>query len=441
MTYRRGIMAMEENSELSGDLPEEQEMSVEFAESAEVPMIEMNSAEAELEYVNTDIETAADTAETMDKMAEGIEKTIPDGGLSEPAAQAVEAALEHFKATLGFVKTKTIGLEAFHDKTTRVRATMEALDDVKKTIKAIWEGIVAAFQKVIAWVKTFFTHMFDATAKLRKRADDMVSASNGKNILADATVDCSSFGMFLHKGGKLLNADDISSALTGLSETRSQEHVENTKLMDDVVTSVKVVIDSAGKKPGEFKFTTKLKPAKAPKGLTIPDDCVLVSTGSLVGDKERFSILPDIKQNAFKRFVSLYVAKSFVADSADAKPAPTGQVNALSVDDIKVVAMSVIKQMDDLAEMKKALPETLKTLDELVAASKKASAMRDLTPEEAKNIKMAASAARVLLSITTSGQTAFSSFSIKVGKAALDYCGKSLATVKGKAKVEDKEAK
>jgi hypothetical protein len=424
----KGIMALEDNLELAGVVADDgvtAETSTEFTEAAEAPLLEMNEAQAELEQVTEDMEQAADVAGTLDEMNEEIAETLPEGGLSEPAAAAIEVAVEALRASVGFPRTgKAFAMEGFGDKSTRVQSTKVAMEGIADTAKKIWQGIVNAFKAAVEWVKKFFASLFDASVRLQKRAAGIAKSAEekeGKKAPADAKLEDNGVAAALHQGGKIPSASQI---VKGLEEAPVDSATFIT-LIKQVEAGVVTVTQSEGKTPGEFDFDAKFAAIKAPAGFTVPEGCALYGGKLAFGDAALYMNVPKKEDSKLQKFLKLGKLKVFVSQAADAKEAPKGELPILTVEEVKQVAEASQKSLAAVAEAKKEIAEIDKVLAKVISEAEKAS-KKEVPEEGKKNMQAAISAARSLSTIATTSVSQFKSYSVKTNKAALDYAAKSL---------------
>ncbi len=181
--HKKGIMALEEIN-LEPQILEVLEPVVEanFLFSPEIPILEMGEAGAELDYLQDNIAEAVETVDVLDEINEAVKMTEGIGGLSEPVADALAIAVEHFTSRLGMTSRKVLfpSMEDFAAPSSRKGATKIAMEGIADVIKRIWAEILATFERVISWVADFFNNheiaarrLINRAVKLKKRIDAM----------------------------------------------------------------------------------------------------------------------------------------------------------------------------------------------------------------------------------------------------------------------------
>lgn len=149
-------------------------------EEADALNEEFPADEAQLDSDSNDLDALTEQADGLESIANKLEIAIADGGLSPAAAEFALAAVESYYKPLG--ETQTASVESFGGFTTRLTASQEVLDNVKATLKKIWEGIKALVTRVWNWLKEFFRKIFTAVGRLEtvvKRLEKRLEAHDG----------------------------------------------------------------------------------------------------------------------------------------------------------------------------------------------------------------------------------------------------------------------
>jgi hypothetical protein len=413
-------------------------------EQPETEMLEMAETATEIEGHDEGMDEAIATADTLtevrDQMGEAIEE---EGGLSEPAAAAIEIAVEAMCTRIGFKAGRSgFALENFKAKTSRATATKVAMESITDKIKKIWEQIVAAFNTAIEMVKAFFNKLFDATIKLSARAEKLMKlaeSKKGKTAPADAKV---SAGKFQRADNKVVGGSDfvkkfgdfVEVSPGATSATFSEQIAE--KIGNDVNALLDSVKDSAA-------FDTKLEALTntldtdiphAKSKSQVPEGMRLGELKMPMSDKSYFALVIVKGTPAGKVGELLSKVKTYVAESTGATEVEgDGKVAPLTAEQAADVAGVAKKHMDTYVATKASVAK-INVLQKKVQAKAKTmitEAGKDVAVT--KNLQIGAAAARMIISMTSTTLAQLRSIDINITKGALDYCDASLSAI-GKVK-------
>jgi hypothetical protein len=151
----------------------------------EVAATEVTEQVAEIETMDTAIDSAETDAGTLGDIQEVMTASVDSGeGLTEEAAQIAEVAVEAIRARLGMKRDQKVmpSMESFGSKSSRLTATKVAIEGIKETMKGIWESIVKAVKWVWNKIKSFFMSLTKHRATLLKHLtglQDKVRAFSG----------------------------------------------------------------------------------------------------------------------------------------------------------------------------------------------------------------------------------------------------------------------
>lgn len=431
---RKGIMALEGLEEVSTG------SDVDFADAPENDMLDMNESAGELEKLDADIDEAASTAETLDTMADSLKTSAENGGMGEDEARAIEVAVEHMLSRVGFPKSRARvmpSMEAFGSKSSKVRATMEAFETVKKYGKQLWDGIIKALETAKNWIVNFFNSMLDGCIKYSGRAAAMIKAAEAKKGSAPkegaGKIDATSIAKVLNIKGIMPNGSNFAKEYKSFAANSGGKSVTNdvanaeklSKIVNELIVDIandenfnlakkNLTTAMVGMAPGTEKVSKDIDKAGGER---------LFEAARLFGQVSIFTLI-NPEQGEIKTYVGPTTGASTSPDKADA-------MDALTPEEVIEIATAAKTQMDSYAALKGALKSIEKVQDETVAACKKASAADkgDTKDTSKKNAAVAATAARCIVSLTTNAMAAKRSTDINITKAALDYCGMSLKTL------------
>lgn len=431
---RKGIMAFESmDNEVDGGAD-----VAEFAESAESDIIEMDEANNNIQGLDDGMDEAEETADTLDKMGESLGEAAEDGGISEPAAEAVRVAVEHLCARIGMPAGTRVmpSMESFGDRSSRVAATMEAMDGIKARAKSIWEAIVKVFNQAIDWVKDFFRKLTDGSLKLKKRAEAITKSAKAlgsKTIKADGKISAGGFSKQLLIDGKAPSAEAFVGAfdsyikrIAGINKSQKSFSEKGKAAVKEVMAAV-TAEGKVKEKANDF-----LKIFEVPSGYKESsnsdfkiDDTALYEIDLGLGNKSYYTRIPKAggdAKDATAVAESLKNIKMFVAEKNGAA-APENldkETSPLSKENVISIADTVKSHMD----LYKDFSKEIKSLEESRESVRKG--MDKVKNTFSEDDRMAARITKTYISAATAGASALRSHDIKTCKAALDYCAASL---------------
>jgi hypothetical protein len=123
----------------------------------------------ELEGASDAIEKALGTAQTLDAIHGQFQTALPYGGIEAPAMEAIQIAINHMRARLGYPKSKGVSLEGFKNPVTKRERNVLAMEGIATSLKNIWEAILNSLKRVMGWIKDFFGFFFKARDKQVER--------------------------------------------------------------------------------------------------------------------------------------------------------------------------------------------------------------------------------------------------------------------------------
>lgn len=434
--FGRGLVAALE-SETAEMAPAADEVLA--ADSAETSLVEAADAGAAVDAEVSQIESAQADSDTLGDIADTLEASEETGGLDPVAAELTEVAIESIYTRLGITRKEKPALEAFADKKTRVNATRIAVEDIKATMKKIWDAIVAAFMRVADWLKNFFAAVMDSNEKLAQRADALEKKANAvKSTGATAEkTDMPAGGVAKSLGTN--GAFDKAAALKGVEKLASDVKNAGAEGSRANFKDIKGLVQDQAKFEGFTLaassgdgFTDSTEEAGAP-------NMKIATSGHLPGNKiirVRVAAKELKGQEAIDALskYSVDVATDGKADQAKQETVPvlTPQEAAKLAGAVRSLTKAVLegrKTQNALETKIKSLTSdarsaaSLAPKDEAEAAGRARSISKAVTSSLNFDIKYAAS---------------YTSLATNTAKAALDYAERSLAQYK--AKKEEKPA-
>ena len=435
--FGRGLVAAME-SEGENNTPVEEVMA---ADSAETSLVEAADAGAAVDAEVTQIESAQADSETLGDIADTLEASEEAGGVDPVAAELAEVAIESIYNRLGITRKEKPALEAFADKKTRITATRIAVEDIKANLKKIWDAIVAAFNRVIDWIKNFVKSIFDANDRLLQRIDALEKrARDTKGSVKESKVKAVGVAKALAGPGGFSK----SEALRFIGETK--DFADVGALVGDEMDTIskmdirKLVTDKAAfdgftvqasKAEGKTKVLDSIK---APEGFQWVGYSVVPGgkTAATLGSKDTVSGAAAFQAAA---------KAQFQITSAETKDVG-GEVEVLGVDECKSVLSSARTAVKAIITQKAESEKLMKVLTKFTSEARAAANLGDKEDGELVSRSRAVQAALTAQANTATKATAamLKEATAQV-KASLDYVELSLSQYKEAAPAAKEEAK
>lgn len=238
--FSRGIVAAMEDEMAN------QELAIDEAgaDSMEADLVETVDMAADIDAGTNEMEQTVKDADQLERHVEVLTDAEGEGGASPELIEATEIAVEGIYNRLGiYGGTGIPALESFSTKSGRRRYTAEAIDEIKKKIKSIWEAVVNAFKKLVNYVKDFFSKLFDANKKMLSRvialrtklknikgtAKEKVSGSGIANVIDEKKLEAANLGVIsdsIKMANNILN--NTSELVNGV---KSKSDYESARLI------------------------------------------------------------------------------------------------------------------------------------------------------------------------------------------------------------------
>jgi len=418
---RKGIMALEDNEEVV-----EAAEATDFVEAPENDLADAAEAEGEIDTVHDGIEEASETGETLEGINGHLEDSLENGGIQEPEARALEVAVEHMCARIGFTKRKKTfpAMEGFASKgSDRIRATKHAMEEIGSKISAIWAAIIAALEKAWEYTKTFFKSLFDATVGLKKRAENL--EAQAKKTTSDHGIE-----------GKKIPAGKFAGILTvdgkfvsdGALVTAYSKHSKDSFVTADrteVVAKFAPKIEALAKKETITKDETKaLVGSLVESGFPgMNTDEPAKSYYELTFTGAKFMLVADANCN-----FTVSIA------SGEAPKVPE-EVEALTSQDAGKLAGLVAAHLGIYSKTANKIGEAINKISALASKLKHGSMGADRETARSAGIFL-----RAVNQAVCQSSVLLKGYDVKIAKAALDFVGASLAGLKQDEKPAKPEA-
>lgn len=428
------------NTAAPATVPEDSAIPAEApATSAETELIEVNDGAADGEAVDAQVEEAVAAAASLEGLLDILRSSKETGGIDENTAKAVANQLAYIDHRQG-IKTTLPSMESFRLPATRPRQVQVSLESVQDTLKRVWESIIAAIKKSIAWLEEQFNNLFGAAQKYKKRAEALLAAAN--SVTAGTPKEAEFENERVAKA-LVVNGAVPSSLSAELAKIQKIGAAVFGKVAEFNATEAKKVEETLTKLDLENLSAPKLS---APDGFAIVSNAAdlgyadagegmhLVSAGELPGN--RTVLLKGPAADVTGEAAAQALIKSqgnVVAFSSKAKELPAGtKLKTLATSEVEKVAKEVIAICDNVISFKAKLANAKNAKNGLIKAAgvaQKAALSENDAAKEAAGKSLAKVAHATAISLDRPAPQ-FSAYALNTVKAALDYADLSLKQYK-----------
>lgn len=442
--------AGEEGTRLTDAVPgglDESETATAAVDEVVQESVEVADADAEADDMGERVELAED-------LHDAVEPVVTEGAGLDRAGMALllsgmrRVAGRHGKHLVG----RDVKMEAISAGVSgRREQTRIQFESIKDTLKQAWEAIKAAFKKAWAKVKTWYVKTFDASKKLKSRAEKMRTRAENST----ATIDKNKFSFAgaktLATGGKLQAAAFVTSL--GTVKTLSNDLLDKvesdkvddaaddlTKLIGDEVDatklskSIKAITD---KYKGAVTGVAGSKPSSVTDKIVagFGEDVTATYTAELPGGKVIVRLTGKAGSEGAKDHVAALRRTRLLFTAVTDKPKDiSGESETLSASQVSKVADLVIDIADNIFDFKKGWESRDSSQAKVLSALDKAFATlstdKDIAPETQRLARSAAGAATDIIRRDSTFRAVFVSYAMNLGNVALSYCERSMAQYK-----------
>jgi len=393
--------------------------------------------DSEVAETADDIEEATDASETLSKVQDVAEASVAQGeGLSQSAADMTTVIVESICNRLNIPSTNLIpATEAFGSTNTRLNSTKLALENIKDTIKKIWEGIKRGAKIVFDGITKFFKNLFSATAAIYNAATGIKKAAEqaakDKKVVSDK-----------ENGKILVPASIVSEDLKGsdlfkmlkVHATVTRNFIAPGVVLDEVAKDTEGSQDAKEKvyKALETYFTTVFDTDDISELTHVKPGVTKASIGPFVGHKyfsvtlHKFFFFDDVDKDDGYGSCILSIEQKKVEIGKDGV-----ETDVLTLDEISKTCDDVIKIIAVTKSFDKRFEKWKQQSDNfLTAADKLASAIKDAEADTDGKKKLLAIKRRLFSSTFNTGNsmmTKIPSFNIQLSKVALKFASANLA--------------
>lgn len=441
--------ASEEGTRLTDAVPG----GLDESETATAEIADLRQEEAEIVEADAEADDMGERVELAEELTETVEPVVTEGaGLD---AASMKLLLTGMRRVAGPRAKHLVGRDVKMESISagvsgRREQTRIQFENLKDTLKAAWEAIKAAFKKAWAKIKTWYIKTFDASKKLKSRAEKIRSRAENSS----ATIDKKTFSFSAAKSiaidGKLKDGGAFKSAMETVKKLSGD--ILDIKKSDDVGEVAEKLGNALGDVDGkslasaiDTLYDKALSSAKVP-GLngSVPDSKV---AGSLGDSKEvtlaASSELPGGKlvvnvtgkggsSEVAPRIAAIRRTRTVFVNARDKQREVGSEVSTLTTSQIAGICDVVVDIAENIFDFKKGWEnrdkdqeKTLRAIDEAFREISKDN--EEETSDAKRNARSLASAATGLLRRDASFKASFVGYAMTTSNVALSYCERSLA--------------
>ena len=401
------------------------------AESLETDMLEVGEDQAEADDLEKQTDDAGEVVEALESIREAMGIAAQNGGMDRHSAAVVSIAVGQMCRSVGVRSNPMPALESFGGTSSRVGATQLAMEGIKELAAKVWEAIIAAIKKAIAFVQEFYTKVFKIAEKLAERAKGMkakIDAVNTKGEPKDKNV----------KSNRLVKALQVAGAVdvTKNLDNFAGNLVNATGLAEDFITDPSTIAmftkpDAVKTFAADFNipgFNSKNLVANpetlgftaAPAGMALYRMSEMLGGMAVVG----FAPKDDLRGNAA---VDAFAAYSMVVGPFNPKAEAVSkeELPTLNGEDATKVAEAVVAAADNILKYR-AMAEKLSEAKKKLLKAASDMSKKDATEDEKKNVVAAQKVARSYCKMVDQPAIGLMRYYLSTCKSLLDYIEESL---------------
>lgn len=434
---RLNIAMLAQEAQAQEVVEQQSELEV-VGQQAEDAIAEATQQQVEIEQTQQAMDETEDVIQEAEEERQVLEQSQAQGGAEPVAMEALQRAVKRFEKRTGVAcSVKSMGLESFASKTTRLQQTkvaMEgAVDYIKKLIKMLMDAVAAVWEKV----KAFFEKIMVGAERLSKRAKQVeaaAKAAQGKTAPADAKVTTASAIAFARKDDKVVDGKDFadefvkqtadSFAVRGKIKESADRMIKGdsfkkiigaAKLKDNQDALTKLILEDSNAVDGE---------SKTEKGLS-----TVSYGGRMLGDYAGYHVV-FAKAATWEEISTGYSKlKSQLGFADNAKSLETKEISPMSPEDAKRVAYQAAGHMDSYAKLREEQKKIDTELKSLLSEAKTLEKEKDAPADQ---LRVATGYIRAAVNATVGQLVAFRAYDVNLTKAALDYAAASVKLASGK---------
>lgn len=277
-------------------------------DEVETGLIEYNGQETEAAQVAEQTEAAGDVVASLEALAETLRASLPTGGISRESANMMHVAVDHMYGQVGFVGGRKAmpSLESYGSVERRDVATRLAMEDIAEKAKLIWQKIIEALKKAIAWLAQRVGQAINIAGMTEKRAKELLALTEkvGETAAQAATIANPGLLRAVHVHGKgeasgiVNSADRVAKAVEGVYKD-ALKRVETLEkiLASGTIAEADLLIQQLAPEPGFIQYHVVADPAA--EGLpAVGENKVMTRSDEMPGGKAILVIYPDASKES-----------------------------------------------------------------------------------------------------------------------------------------------
>lgn len=278
---REALAAALESAE--NELPE----GVAPEENLSEALMETEDAAQEAEEAEEVVEELEEAVDSTEAIVSALESHVADGGMTPQTALSHNVAMENVLRKLPLDATRfTVSSESFGGTQERLVASQEALEGAKALLQKLWVGIVNAWNKAWAAVKTFFATIGKSAKALKAAAADLknkADAASGYDVKEGVTQ--------IEIPASLLIGSTVTSTVSGNLAKVAQKGDSMGNLTKSAVSKLQVIANQLSTGNGNtFEIAAEVAKLTTEAGI----DDSLPGQGKLSGKQQ--AAVPDVKE-------------------------------------------------------------------------------------------------------------------------------------------------
>lgn len=446
--------ASEESTRLTDAVPG----GLDESETATAEIADLRQEEAEVVEAEAEAEDMGERVELAEELTETVEPVVTEGaGLD---AASMKLLLTGMRRVAGPRAKHLVGRDVKMESISagvsgRREQTRIQFENLKDTLKAAWEAIKAAFKKAWAKVKTWYIKTFDASKKLKARAEKIRARAESNS----ATIDKSKFNFASAKSLVTGNKLTASEFVTGLKAVKTLTgYIFDTVKSDDVDKAAADMVELIGEDVGSSqlasslnslkdRFTKTLNGANGNKPTAVTDNIVNGFGDSREVDLGYSEILPGNKlvirvrgktgnnANNTDKLAAIRRTRTVFSGVSDKPKDVSGEgTETLNASQVATVCDVVIDLAEAVFDFKKGWENRDRSQDKLIKAID--DAFRDVakdgevSSDKQRLAREIASASTAAVRRDSTFKASLVGYVMSTGNVALSYCERSMAQYK-----------
>lgn len=234
-------------------------VSVEEAELA----ADLVVAEADLDAGNDSAAELQSVEGGLNRTADFIEGTLPEGGMTPEVAEAVQISVDVQRERLGVDEEVMPATESFGGESTRYNATVASLESVKELAGRVGTAIKDAIARIRAFLSKMFTKLMEFLFSIETRNKDLerkLKAATGAKVVvtSEQRIDLGELHARINIGGKVDIAD--LKKVAGVIKSAVLFDAETMKMLNDEYVLIQRAVSGQAGTISDAQLRTEMPP-------------------------------------------------------------------------------------------------------------------------------------------------------------------------------------